>query len=76
MERKLPMTLNDQLYSRLVNLYQGLDDEQIHQLNARLILLLSEEISDSLVIKKIIDQIETENKSSSNSLSSEWLLKG
>ena len=71
MERKLPMTLNDQLYSRLVNLYQGLDDEQIHQLNARLILLLSEEISETLVIEKIIDQIETENKSSSNSLSSE-----
>ena len=64
------MTLNDQLYSRLVNLYQDLDDEEIHQLNARLILLLSEEISDSLVIKKIIDQLETE-KSSSNSLSSE-----
>ncbi len=60
------MTLNDQLYSRLVNLYQGLDDDQIHQLNARLILLLSEEISDSLAIKKIIDQIETENKSASN----------
>jgi hypothetical protein len=60
------MTLNDQLYSRLVNLYQGLDDEKIHQLNARLILLLSEEISDPLVIKKIIDQIETENKRSSN----------
>lgn len=65
------MTLNDQLYSRLVNLYQGLDDEKIHQLNARLILLLSEEISDPLVIKKIIDQIETENKSPSNSLSPE-----
>ena len=60
------MTLNDQLYSRLVNLYQGLDDEKIHQLNARLILLLSEEISDSLVMKKIIDQLETENKSSSD----------
>ena len=65
------MSLNDQLYSRLVNLYQGLDDEKIHQLNARLILLLSEEISDSLVIKKLIDQLEAENKSSSNSLSSE-----
>ena len=65
------MTLNDQLYSRIVNLYQGLDDEKIHQLNARLILLLSEEISDSLVIKKIIDQIETENKSPSTSLSPE-----
>lgn len=60
------MTLNDELYSRLVNLYQGLDDEKIHQLNARLILLLSEEISDSLVIKKIIDLLETENKSSRN----------
>ena len=65
------MTLNDQLYSRLVNLYQGLDDEKIHQLNARLILLLSEEISDPLVIKKIIDQIETEQKIPSNSLSLE-----
>ena len=65
------MKLNDQLYSRLVNLYQGLDDEKIHQLNARLILLLSEEISDPLVIKKIIDQIETENKSSSIQLSPE-----
>ena len=62
------MTLNDQLYSRLVNLYQGLDDEKIHQLNARLILLLSEKISDPLVIKKIIDQIETEHKIPSNSL--------
>ena len=71
MERKLPMTLNDQLYSRLVNLYQGLDDEKIHQLNARLILLLSGEISDPLIIKKIIDQLETENKISSNSLSPE-----
>ena len=71
MERKLPMTLNDQLYSRLVNLYQNLDDQEIHQLNARLILLLSEEISDSLVIKKIIEQVETENKSPSNSLSPE-----
>ena len=63
------MTLNDQLYSRLVNLYQGLDDEQIQKLNARLILLLSAEISDTLVIKKIIDKIENENKSHSNSLS-------
>ena len=65
------MTLDDQLYSRLVNLYQGLDDDKIHQLNARLILLLSEEISDSLAIKKIIDQLETENKRSNNQLSQE-----
>ena len=63
------MALNDQLYSRLVNLYQGLDDQQIHQLNARIILLLSEEISGSHPIKKIIDQIESENKNSSNLIS-------
>ncbi len=56
------MALNDELYSRLVNLYQDLDDQQIHILNARLILLLSEKISDSISVKEIIDQVETENK--------------
>ena len=56
------MALNDELYSRLVNLYQGLDDQQIHKLNARLILLLSEKISDSISVKEIIDQVESENK--------------
>ena len=56
------MALNDELYSRLVNLYQDLDDQQIHNLNARIILLLSEKISDSRSIKEIIDQVESENK--------------
>ena len=56
------MPLNDELYSRLVNLYQDLDDEKIHQLNARIILLLSEKVSDSLDIEKIITQIEAEKK--------------
>ncbi len=56
------MPLNDELYSRLVNLYQDLDDQQIHQLNARLILLLSEQVSDFLVLEKIIDQVESEGK--------------
>ena len=56
------MALNDELYSRLVNLYQDLDDQQIHKLNARLILLFSAKISDSVSIKEIIDQVETENK--------------
>ena len=61
------MALNDELYSRLVNLYQDLDDQQIHKLNARLILLLSEKISDSISVKEIIDQIETENKKKTKS---------
>ena len=56
------MTLNDELYSRLVNLYQDLDDLQIHHLNARIILLLSEKVSDSLAIEKIIDKVEAEKK--------------
>mgnify|MGYP001359210472 FL=1 len=56
------MALNDELYSRLVSLYQDLDDQQIHKLNARLILLLSEKISDAILVKEIIDQVETENK--------------
>ena len=60
------MPLNDELYSRLVNLYQDLDDLQIHQLNARIILLLSEKVSDSLAIEKIIDQVEAEDKKPKN----------
>ena len=56
------MALNDELYSRLVNFYQDLDDQQIHKLNARLILLLSEKISDSVSVKEIFDKVETENK--------------
>ena len=56
------MALNDELYSQLVNLYQGLDDQEIHQLNARLILLLSEKVSDSVAIRKIINRLEAENK--------------
>ena len=56
------MALNDELYSRLVNLFQDLDDQQIHNLNARIILLLSEKISDSMLIKEVIDQVESENK--------------
>ena len=56
------MPLNDELYSRLVNLYQDLDDLQIHQLNAKIILLLSEKVSDSLAIEKIIDKVEAEKK--------------
>ncbi len=56
------MPLNDELYSRLVNLYQDLNDQQILQLNARIILLLLEKVSESSAIEKIIDQVESENK--------------
>ena len=56
------MALNDELYSRLVNLYEDLDDQQIHKLNAQLILLLLEKVSDACVVRKIIDQLESDKK--------------
>ena len=59
---KINLALDDELYSRLVKLYQDLSDQEIHQLNARLILLLSEEVSDTLAVGKIIKQLEAENK--------------
>ena len=65
------MALNDELYSRLVNLYQDLDDQEIHKLNARLILLLSEAVSDSLAVGKIINQLETENKNAKKTITQE-----
>ena len=58
------MALNDELYSRLVNLYNELDDKQIHKVNASLILLLSEKISSTSVIRKILDKVEAEIKKS------------
>ena len=60
------MALNDELYSRLVNLYQDLNDQQIHELNARLILLLLGNISETTVIRKIIDQIEADVKNANS----------
>ena len=56
------MTLNDELYSRLVNLYQNLDDQQIHKLNARLILLMSEKIPNTSALTKILDIMEDYKK--------------
>ena len=61
------MALNDETYSRLVNLYQDLNDQQIHRLNARLILLLSEKIKDPITISEVIDKVEAENKKTKRS---------
>ena len=51
------MALNDALYSSLVNLYQDLDDKKIHEINARLILMLTEEISDQEKLKDILSEL-------------------
>ena len=54
------MALDDELYSRLVSLYQDLNDQQIHELNARLVILLAMEIKDNKILSKIFDRLANE----------------
>ena len=51
------MELTDEFYSKLVNFYEDLDDEQIQKLNARLILLLLNEIKSEEKIEEIFNLI-------------------
>ena len=54
------MALNDELYSRLVNLYLDLNDHEIHGLNAKIILLLSQKLSNLTEMEEIIERLESE----------------
>ena len=47
------MELRDEFYSKLVNFYEDLDDEQMQKINARLILLLLKEIKSEEKIEEI-----------------------
>ena len=51
------MELPDELYSKLVNFYEELDDEQMQKVNARLILLLLNEIKSEEKIEEIFNLI-------------------
>ena len=51
------MELTDEFYSRLVNFYEELDDEQMQKINARLILLLLNEIKSEEKIEEIFNLI-------------------
>ena len=51
------MELRDELYSKLVNFYEDLDDEQMQKVNARLILLLLKEIKSEEKIEEIFSLI-------------------
>ena len=51
------MELTDEFYSKLVNFYEDLDDEQMQKLNARLILLLLNEIKSEEKIEEIFNLI-------------------
>ena len=47
------MEHRDEFYSKLVNFYEDLDDEQMQKINARLILLLLKEIKSEEKIEEI-----------------------
>ncbi len=51
------MELRDEFYSKLVNFYEDLDDEQMQKVNARLILLLLKEIKSEEKIDEIFSLI-------------------
>lgn len=51
------MELTDEFYSKLVNFYEDLDDEQMQKVNARLILLLLNEIKSEEKIEEIFNLI-------------------
>ena len=51
------MELKDEFYSKLVNFYEDLDDEQTQKVNARLILLLLKEIKSEEKIEEIFSLI-------------------
>ena len=51
------MELTDEFYSKLVNFYEDLDDEQMQKINARLILLLLNEIKSEEKIEEIFNLI-------------------
>lgn len=48
------LTGHDDLYAKLVELLEGLDDAQARKVNARLILLLANHIGDPAVIAEAI----------------------
>ena len=53
------MELTDEFYSKLVNFYEDLDDEQMQKMNARLILLLLNEIKSEEKIEEIFNLISS-----------------
>ena len=52
------MGLNDEFYSKLVNYYEDMNDEKIQKFNARLILLLLNEVEDGQKIQEIFKQMD------------------
>lgn len=55
MKTELNFTDHDAFYERLIAAYHGLDDAQSAHLNARLVLLLANQVGDAEVLADCID---------------------
>jgi hypothetical protein len=55
MKTTLNFTDHDAFYERLIAAHQGLDEAQSAQLNARLLLLLANQVGDGAVLADCID---------------------
>lgn len=49
----------DGFYEQLLDAHEGLDDEQSALLNARLVLLLANQVGDARVLKECVEAAKT-----------------
>lgn len=49
----------DRLYAELIDLHRGLNEDQSHQLNARLILLLANQVGDTAIVREAMATART-----------------
>mgnify|MGYP003640262098 CR=1 FL=1 len=49
---------HDDIYERLVNMHDGLSEDESRKLNAKLILTLINEVGDADTILKLFDMVE------------------
>jgi hypothetical protein len=54
LETELRIDAPDELFRELVELHRGLDDEQCRLVDARLILLLANQVGDLAVVREAI----------------------
>jgi hypothetical protein len=56
LRRRLNLARPDDVYNALIDAHKGLDDEQCHAFDARLILLLVNHIGDETVIREALKE--------------------
>jgi hypothetical protein len=54
LDTELRIDASDELFHELVELHRGLDDEQCRLVDARLILLLANQVGDLAVVREAI----------------------